>query len=88
MKLARTAILFCLLLLLAGLALAQTYHLGPRGGCYTITSSGNKHYVDRSMCKPGGIPPAQGKYLRGSRGGCYTVDANGNKHYVDRNLCS
>lgn len=26
------------------------YHLGPRGGCYTYTSGGNKRYVDRSLC--------------------------------------
>lgn len=26
------------------------YHRGPRGGCYTITASGNKRYVDRSLC--------------------------------------
>lgn len=27
------------------------YHLGPRGGCYTYTRSGNKRYVDRSYCQ-------------------------------------
>jgi len=27
------------------------YYLGPRGGCYTLTASGNKRYVDRSMCQ-------------------------------------
>jgi hypothetical protein len=26
------------------------YHLGPRGGCYTYSSSGRKRYVDRSLC--------------------------------------
>jgi endonuclease YncB( thermonuclease family) len=26
------------------------YIRGPRGGCYTITSSGKKRYVDRSLC--------------------------------------
>ncbi len=26
------------------------YHRGPRGGCYYITESGNKVYVDRSIC--------------------------------------
>ncbi|MEZ5401337.1 MAG: hypothetical protein R2729_16830 [Bryobacteraceae bacterium] len=26
------------------------YYTGPRGGCYTISSSGRKRYVDRSMC--------------------------------------
>lgn len=31
----------------------STYHVyirGPRGGCYYITGSGNKQYVDRSLC--------------------------------------
>ena len=27
------------------------YFLGPRGGCYTLTRSGSKRYVDRSMCQ-------------------------------------
>jgi len=26
------------------------YYRGPRGGCYTYSSSGRKRYVDRSMC--------------------------------------
>lgn len=26
------------------------YHVGPRGGCYTISANGNKRYVDRSLC--------------------------------------
>jgi len=26
------------------------YIRGPRGGCYTYTKSGNKRYVDRSLC--------------------------------------
>lgn len=26
------------------------YFLGPRGGCYYISPSGNKRYVDRAMC--------------------------------------
>ena len=24
---------------------------GPRGGCYYMTKSGNKEYVDRGLCK-------------------------------------
>lgn len=28
----------------------RTYYRGPRGGCYYLTASGNKQYVDRSMC--------------------------------------
>lgn len=30
---------------------SSRYHLGPRGGCYTITASGGKRYVDRGMCQ-------------------------------------
>lgn len=26
------------------------YYRGPRGGCYTYSSSGRKRYVDRSLC--------------------------------------
>lgn len=28
----------------------SSYTLGPKGGCYYINSSGNKEYVDRSLC--------------------------------------
>ena len=28
----------------------KTYIRGPRGGCYYISDSGGKVYVDRSMC--------------------------------------
>lgn len=27
------------------------YITGPRGGCYTLSASGKKHYVDHSFCK-------------------------------------
>ncbi len=27
------------------------YRMGARGGCYTITASGGKRYVDRGMCQ-------------------------------------
>jgi hypothetical protein len=30
---------------------ARGYHTGPRGGCYTYTSSGRRRYVDRSNCR-------------------------------------
>lgn len=30
---------------------SSPYILGPRGGCYTLTSGGNKKYVDHSMCR-------------------------------------
>ncbi len=29
---------------------ANSYIRGPRGGCYTYSKSGNKRYVDRSLC--------------------------------------
>jgi hypothetical protein len=29
------------------------YTLGPKGGCYTVTASGRKKYVDRSLCAGG-----------------------------------
>ena len=29
---------------------AKTYTLGPRGGCFYVTPTGSKKYVDRSMC--------------------------------------
>ncbi|WP_460926286.1 hypothetical protein [Spirosoma agri] len=29
---------------------ARTYYTGPRGGCYYLTGSGRKQYVDRSLC--------------------------------------
>lgn len=30
---------------------SRSYITGPRGGCYYINSSGNKVYVDRSLCR-------------------------------------
>lgn len=30
---------------------SSRYHLGSRGGCYTISASGSKRYVDREMCR-------------------------------------
>ncbi len=29
----------------------RTYIKGPKGGCYYVTASGRKQYVDRSMCQ-------------------------------------
>lgn len=29
----------------------DTYHTGPRGGCYTYTSSGKKRYVSHDHCR-------------------------------------
>jgi hypothetical protein len=37
---------------------------GPRGGCYTITASGTKRYVDRSLC--GSEPPRGSAAAAGS----------------------
>jgi hypothetical protein len=37
------------ILLLNSFAEAQ-FITGPKGGCYTISASGNKRYVDRSLC--------------------------------------
>jgi len=34
----------------AASASSRTYIRGPRGGCYYLTASGNKQYVDRSLC--------------------------------------
>ena len=28
----------------------KAYILGPRGGCFFVTASGSKKYVDRSLC--------------------------------------
>jgi hypothetical protein len=28
----------------------RVYHRGPKGGCYTYTSTGHKRYVDHSLC--------------------------------------
>ncbi len=33
-------------------------HIGPKGGCYYITDSGNKTYVDRSECERARVAPA------------------------------
>ncbi|CAA9363133.1 MAG: hypothetical protein AVDCRST_MAG89-3883, partial [uncultured Gemmatimonadetes bacterium] len=34
----------------ASSASSSGYYTGPRGGCYTYTSSGRKRYVDHSYC--------------------------------------
>lgn len=40
-----------ILLLLAGCsAKNRVYQSGPRGGCYYVTTSGEKQYVDKSNC--------------------------------------
>ena len=30
---------------------SRQYYTGPRGGCYYLTASGNKEYVDHSLCR-------------------------------------
>jgi hypothetical protein len=35
----------------SGASAVGAYHTGPRGGCYIITASGRKRYVDRSLCR-------------------------------------
>jgi hypothetical protein len=64
---------------------------GPRGGCYKVSASGRKTYVDRSMCGPSGpakaSPSGPQNYITGPRGGCYYVTPSGSKHYVDRLFC-
>ncbi|NBA84856.1 hypothetical protein GVN16_03750 [Emticicia sp. CRIBPO] len=32
-------------------ASSRTYIRGPKGGCYYLSSGGNKEYVDRSLCQ-------------------------------------
>jgi len=75
---------------------SRVYIEGPRGGCYYLSASGNKVYVDRSLCgsssteiAPVTIPslPSSGGYIRGPRGGCYRYSRTGKKVYVDRSLC-
>jgi hypothetical protein len=34
-----------------GIYNGRSLYLGPKGGCYYLTSSGNKTYVDRGYCK-------------------------------------
>lgn len=45
------------------------YILGPRGGCYYITSGGNRQYVDRSLCSSSysAIPSGSYRALSSSR---------------------
>lgn len=82
----------------------RKYFKGSRGGCYYLTASGAKKYVDRSLCEDGAPdkaePPEKNKeekppentgdrkYFKGSRGGCYYLSPSGRKVYVDRSLCN
>jgi len=33
----------------------RAYHTGPRGGCYSVTDSGEKQYVDSSLCRQAAV---------------------------------
>jgi endonuclease YncB( thermonuclease family) len=77
----------------------REYITGPRGGCYYINASGNKTYVDRSLCgnstasepiytQKSTSASSLSRYIRGPRGGCYYINSRGNKTYVDRSLCN
>ena len=48
----RLAVLTICFYVFLGLPVFGQYMQGPRGGCYTVTKSGNKRYVDRSLCTP------------------------------------
>lgn len=50
MLIARTFVAAAILAFSA-VEIAAQYIRGPRGGCYIITRSGNKRYVDRSLCE-------------------------------------
>ena len=47
-----------ILLVALTLATEAQYVTGPRGGCYTVSASGRKRYVDRSLCSSSS-PPAR-----------------------------
>jgi hypothetical protein len=69
----------------------RTCHVGPRGGTYTITASGNKDYSGCTAAQiaslSGSIAAAQrtsrpGRTcFTGPRGGTYTITASGRKNY-------
>lgn len=77
---------------------------GPKGGCYYLSKSGKKQYVDRSCCQSLGIIENNKKsskrnssgcgfykskpLIKGRKGGCYYINRNGNKSYVERHLCN
>jgi hypothetical protein len=68
---------------------SRDYQTGPRGGCFYLSGSGSKVYVDRSFCGNRSSPnPRPQGYIRGPRGGCYYINGSGNKTYVDRSLCN
>lgn len=76
-----------LLVVLFSEGVAAAYIRGPRGGCYTITNTGRKRYVDHSLCGGPTAPTVNGQYHLGPRGGCYKITTSGGKRYVARSLC-
>src|SRR4051812_39323325 len=81
-----------ILLVLAIPSADAQYIRGPQGGCYIVSKTGRKQYVDRSMCngKSGPAPTApsaRNAYIQGPRGGCYYITPSGRKQYVDHSLC-
>lgn len=70
----------------------RRYFTGPRGGCYYLNSSGNKSYVDRSLCGEESALPSTSSgskgYIRGPKGGCYYINSRGKKTYVSRSKCN
>lgn len=56
-----------LLFSITAVLLSAQYVLGPRGGCYTFTKSGNKKYVDRSLCSDAGSKVGQSSSYPKSR---------------------
>lgn len=79
------------------------YIRGPRGGCYVITQSGAKRYVDRSLCESTSTPPAAlggsvgrqeggpAKILHarisGAEGQCFELYRDGTWAAVRESLC-
>eukprot|EP01084_Bolivina_argentea_P311047 538355_1 len=70
----------------SGSANGRTQYLGPRGGTFTMTSSGNKSYTNKNVIgvyKSSGS--ANGKKLyKGPRGGTFTYTKSGKKSYKKR----
>ncbi len=67
--------------------------LGPKGGCYYISKSGKKQYVDRSCCNSLGIIGNSNKVSSsGNSGDCgfyknkpLTKGSKGGCYYINRN---
>ncbi|MBX9809393.1 hypothetical protein K2X92_03330 [Candidatus Gracilibacteria bacterium] len=73
---------------------AATYYNGPKGGCYTYSSSGKKVYVSHQLCARddegvNGIYNSKTKktYYTGPQGGCFYYSGNYKKNYVSHSYC-